>query len=509
MSNNDQQPLTAAPFTPQSATGTPAAPPKQVPSVVLVGLAVGVMALAIVVFILPSWVDSKTPSAADRTADTAEVTSRTPLTTPVSPEAQQNAGRSPFAEAQESQARRQAQAALEQVLELQALLQDRAVTTWGETDYQAALGRAALGDNSYRDRDFSGAIRAYEHAAAALADLEASIPARIDTALNTLNAAIESGDSDLAQATLTQLTQLAPEHPERAPLSARVAAIPTVSKALADAQSAAIENDFATAVAAAETAIAADAAHQGARQRLSEYQQAARDAGFRKAMSTGYLALEAAQFEQAEAAFRGALTIRAGAPEPNAALLELASARTAATLKSLQRKGRAQEHAEQWQQALSTYQQAAKLDANVLFAREGIAQTQPRADLATALDTIVAEQARLIDPRVIREAEATLQTARQIAAPGPVLSAQIDNVQRTLDYAKTPVQVALTSDGLTDVTLLRVKRLGPFENSALTLRPGRYTAVGVRTGFRDVRIEFDVAPNSEAAPVHISCNEAI
>ena len=508
MSSNDQQPLTAAPFTPQGETVAPAAPQKHLSKGVLAGLAMGVIALGIVVFILPSWVDSKTPSMNDGLADTADAATSTNAQ-PATPAAQQGTGRSPFAEAQESQARRQAQEALEKMLELQALLQDRAVTAWGETDYRAALVIAELGDGSYRDRDFTGAITAYEKAAAALADLEASIPTRIDTALNTLIAAIESGDSETAQAALTQLTQLAPEHPERAMLTARVAAIPTVSEALADAKAAATANDFTAAVSATETALAADTAHQGARQLLAKYQQAARDARFRKAMSTGYLALEEAQFEQAEAAFKQALTIRAGAPEPNAALLELASARTAATLKSLQRKGRAQEQAEQWQQALSTYQQAAQLDANVLFAQQGIARSQPRADLATALDAIIAEQARLIDPRIIREAETTLQTARQIAAAGPVLSAQINNVQTTLDYAQTPVQVALTSDGLTDVTLLRVKRLGPFENSALTLRPGRYTAVGVRTGFRDVRIEFDVAPNSAAAPVHISCNEAI
>tara|TARA_B110000503_G_scaffold134110_1_gene212608 strand:- start:2975 stop:4495 length:1521 start_codon:yes stop_codon:yes gene_type:complete len=506
VSDKDPQLLKAAPFTPQNEAVIPATVQKRLPNGALIGLAVGIIALAAVVFILPNWVDAKKPATDNVTPNTAQGANGAAMQ---SASKENVPGRSPFAEAQESQARRQAQAALEQVLELQALLQDRAVMAWGEADYQAALAIAELGDAAYRDREFSVAISEYERAAAGLAALEESIPARIDATLTALIVDIEAGDSSDAQINLDQLIQLAPGHPERPTLTNRVAAIPAVNTSLSAAHDAAAADDFTAAVEATKTALTADPAHIGARKILGNYQKSATDARFRRAMSKGYVALDAAQFDVAETAFKAALAVRAGAPEPTAALIELATARTAATLKSLQRTGKKQEQGESWQQALATYQQAMQLDANVVFAKQGIARSQPRAELATALKTIVAEQARLIDPRVIREADATLLVALQIEAPGPVLAQQIAAVQAALDYAKTPVQVALRSDGVTDVTLLRVKRLGPFENTALTLRPGRYTAVGVRTGFRDVRIEFDVAPNSVAAPVYISCSEAI
>ena len=75
-------------------------------------------------------------------------------------------------------------------------------------------------------------------------------------------------------------------------------------------------------------------------------------------------------------------------------------------------------------------------------------------------------------------------------------------------WAKTPVTVKFISDEQTDVTLLRVKRLGSFVTSELTLRPGRYTALGVRNGFRDVRINFDIKPESRAE-IDVRCLEAI
>ena len=44
----------------------------------------------------------------------------------------------------------------------------------------------------------------------------------------------------------------------------------------------------------------------------------------------------------------------------------------------------------------------------------------------------------------------------------------------------------------------KVARLGRFDQRELTLRPGTYTAVGTRRGFRDVRHEFKVG--HEGAP---------
>jgi hypothetical protein len=47
-----------------------------------------------------------------------------------------------------------------------------------------------------------------------------------------------------------------------------------------------------------------------------------------------------------------------------------------------------------------------------------------------------------------------------------------------------------------------------FETKELSLRPGQYTAVGSRRGFRDVRVVFEVSPD-QTAPVYIACSEAI
>ena len=75
--------------------------------------------------------------------------------------------------------------------------------------------------------------------------------------------------------------------------------------------------------------------------------------------------------------------------------------------------------------------------------------------------------------------------------------------------AEVPVAVALTSDNQTIVTIYRVGRIGAFERKDMELLPGRYTIVGSRSGFRDVRRELMVMPGQTPPPVAIQCEEPI
>jgi hypothetical protein len=69
--------------------------------------------------------------------------------------------------------------------------------------------------------------------------------------------------------------------------------------------------------------------------------------------------------------------------------------------------------------------------------------------------------------------------------------------------------VQLVSDNATDVSIYKIGKLGSFQSRALKLRPGTYVAVGSRAGYRDVRLEFRVAPELESEPVVVRCEEKI
>ena len=67
----------------------------------------------------------------------------------------------------------------------------------------------------------------------------------------------------------------------------------------------------------------------------------------------------------------------------------------------------------------------------------------------------------------------------------------------------------MVSDGETEVIVYKVARLGRFQQHQLTLRPGTYTALGTRNGYRDVRLSFTIAQGTIPTPVTITCTEPI
>ena len=69
--------------------------------------------------------------------------------------------------------------------------------------------------------------------------------------------------------------------------------------------------------------------------------------------------------------------------------------------------------------------------------------------------------------------------------------------------------MVIESDGLTELTLSRVGRLGTLTRRSLELLPGSYTLTGSRRGYRDVRRQFSVTPGAPAPVVSLRCEEAM
>ena len=508
MTDHREQPLSATTFEPAPAKTESADPGSEggQPRMVVIALAAAAVLLIFVFFILPQLV---TPGdvGSDLT-DPGQAASSGNIVASGSVAKDTGNERNPFAEAQESALRRDAQEVLQSLLALQESLAERGAARWGEPTYGEALGRATAGDSAYRERDFTAATAEYQLALDRLLELEASLPERSEALHDTLVTAIENGDVLAAQARFSELAEMAPADIRLITLEDRLAALPAVIAALDSAAERETSGNLTGAVEAAGDAMRADPAHQRAAARLSELRTALTRQQFTDAMTAGYGAMRAKAFDSAEQQFRTAARLIPGAPEPGAALIELEQARTQNTLLVLREQGTQAERGERWADAVGLYQQALEIDELMLFATEGLARAEPRADLDTRLETMPKERDRLIDARIMRLAQETLAEAQAIADPGPRLQAQMAAARDTLAYASTPVAVTMTSDGLTDIMLLRVRRLGTLAEQTLSLRPGVYTAVGIRNGYRDVRIKFEVRPD-QANAVEVRCVETI
>ncbi len=198
-----------------------------------------------------------------------------------------------------------------------------------------------------------------------------------------------------------------------------------------------------------------------------------------------------------------------GAAGPWDGLVQAEEGARRSRIENLRAEAAAAETAERWSAALAAYEGILKEDGNLAFAQEGATRARNRRDLDARLDGYLNDPLRLASDSVLAAARKDLEAARAISPATPRLEEQILRLDRQLELAVRPVPVTILSDNATEVTVYRVGRLGTFEQQEIRLKPGRYTVVGNRMGYRDVRQEFTIMPGQDAAPVTVRCEEPI
>jgi hypothetical protein len=146
---------------------------------------------------------------------------------------------------------------------------------------------------------------------------------------------------------------------------------------------------------------------------------------------------------------------------------------------------------------------------SLAWAQEGRARAGARLQLGDSLQALIDHPDRLANPRVRNEASMLLQTAEQQPDIGPVLRTQITRLTTLLPALDKPVRLSLVSDSLTQVTITSVGSFGSFSRRDIELKPGRYTVIGTRDGYREVRRDITVSPGEESLTVNVSCSEPI
>jgi tetratricopeptide (TPR) repeat protein len=233
------------------------------------------------------------------------------------------------------------------------------------------------------------------------------------------------------------------------------------------------------------------------------------DNAFTRAMSEAVAALNRGDFEAAREALGRANAIKPGSPQVADGLAQAEEGLRLERIARHREKALAFEKTEVWRSAAGEYHAVLELDSTITFARDVKARCTERAELSDRLEFHIGNPSRLSDENVLREASLLLGTARSIEPAGPKLRQQTKVLGDLIEKASTPVPVELISDDLTEVVVYRVGRLGTFSRHLLDLRPGTYTVVGTRRGFRDVRLKLVIVAGKVPEPLVVRCEEKI
>ena len=410
---------------------------------------------------------------------------------------------------EEGRARFEVELTLGELLSALSVLEGRGVERWAPREQRAARELYAEGDRAYLEKDYAYAEELYLGALTVLEPLYEKIEPTFQEAYEAAVIAFDNGDRLEALRLFELAVAVTPSHAGAIAGYERARNLEAVLRLVDQGIEYEEDLDLDAAQRSFSQAIELDNLWQAAHDGLQRVEIARIKLEFDTRMTDGFDAIAASDFLGARAAFRVAQKLIPESAEPADGLLQVDQGLRLQDITTLEYEAQSLEQDEHWDAVVTTYEEILKVDSTLTFASDGLRYGHEMSALHKQLDDLIAEPDRLSVPSVMQKATMLVVNITTRPNVGSRLAGQRDELSRLLKRAATPLAVPLVSDNVTEVSIYKVGRLGNFMRKEVNLRPGTYVVVGSRPGFRDVRLEFRVAPEIDMQPVIVQCEEQI
>jgi len=409
----------------------------------------------------------------------------------------------------DSEAKQEIEALIGDWLREQAEAEAENIAAWGGQTYAEAIALEQECERLLNDQKYLQARESCTRAIKELDQLVTAKPSLLEQSLIDGTMALDNGKlEDAAELFRKALAMDAGNEQALAGIQ-RAENLPKVLQYLKDGEGLENSGDSNGALLAFKAAVSLDPLYAPARKALKRIEALIADRTFQQAMSRALQALSAGRLSTAGKALQQAETIRPGDPAVSDLKQQLAGKRLAVQLDALRQESVRFEKAERWPEALKSCEKALSLDPRTSFATACKERVSRRIDLDKQMQGFLSHPERLFEDAPLKVARQLLAFANTIEPRGPQLAEQIQRLSALIAEAETEVEVVIKSDGLTEISIYHVGRLGSFLEKRLVLRTGDYTATGNRNGYRDTRQTLKVRPGSGPLVFTLLCEEPI
>ena len=419
----------------------------------------------------------------------------------------------PAALGNDSLAEKEAKSLLAKALEQQIRLENDGAKIWGDASIKPSYSDALASldtANSWIDRqEYSRASDGFRETLSLFDQLLTSKDERFARAMSSGLAALDILDGPAATPHFQMALALQPQSEKAQNGIVRAANAPRTLELMAEGRRHEAAGDIDRALNSFQGAIALDPQYVLANENAKRLAGIIIERDYGNAISATLQAINSRKFIQAQRSLETARKIRPTAPEIAELRARIRSGKQQQAIENLRKLAISSEQAEQWSEAIKHYDKVIAIDPIAGFALQGRTRAEKFNTLHIEVRNYIANPDRLSSPQPRKHALQILAAAEGISNSGPKLKADAERLKELISAAETPRPLVLKSDGYTKIVIYRVARLGVLLERRLMLRPGRYVAVGSRSGYRDVRINFVVPTNDTKTVIEIRCVEKI
>ncbi len=402
-----------------------------------------------------------------------------------------------------------AEKALEAFLKIKKVIQEKGVAEWGGKEYEEMTTLNREADERFMDHMFLAAAEKYVQAGRKAAGLADTTQAVFQRLLEEGRKALEEGDSNIAQKKFRTALMIEPfSDPAQRNLE-RAEKLDAVNLLVESGKTHEKNGRFAFAHTDYQEALKLDPESKEAQKALNRVKERIVGQQFQKLMSDGLTAYHDGRYQSARTQLLRAKSFRPDSREVQNALLQVDEAIRLAKIEKLRQKALTAEQTEDWQKALRSYLAVLKIDPNISFAVQGKERALEQIRVAKRIRFFLEKPDVMESNPQLQNAVLVIEETESLQPRGPRLSQRLDELKALVDAARTPVKVMIESDNLTEVAVYKVGKLGRFTTRELSLRPGSYTVVGSRDGYKDVRQKIIVKPRQKAMRVTVICGNKV
>ncbi|TNF95084.1 MAG: hypothetical protein EP297_11790 [Gammaproteobacteria bacterium] len=332
---------------------------------------------------------------------------------------------------------------------------------------------------------------------------------RFSTAYSKALSFFDEGSADMAMLNINEALILKPSDPDALTLKMRIDVLPEVIKLLLAADIARTENDMRKELMVLEKIVALDSARVGLNERITGLEQKLAENEFASYIEEGFKAVDDLDLRKANSSLAGAKAIFPARRETH--LLSNKIAKTASTLSlaNAKTKGKTAIAKDNWPLALTIFQKALKSHPDNGELISQIEKAKKIIALNDAVTDYLGRHHRLSSPNVASSANKILQETKNFSHMSKSLARKADELAEVLNQYNIPVDLIITSDNKTHISIRGIGNVGAVKKKLVRLRPGKYTIEGKRAGFRSKLLNVVINIGQNTAEVEVICDERI
>lgn len=405
--------------------------------------------------------------------------------------------------------KQQAEALLLQLIEKQKLLESKAVQKWAAEEFKIALSLGTNGDEHFRKTEYSQAIVAYKDAVKVLDDLEQQIAPTLAKHLAKGELALTQAEKNTAIVHFELAKSIDANNLQAINGLKRAETIVELYSLLNQGGKLEAANRFNDAKKSYQKATELDPLSPEAKAALDRVSDRLTENEFTRLINHGYASLKSRQYGDARKAFTAAHKLSPNSNKAKQGIASVEQAIRGEKLSALAAEAEHFENSQKWSNAAQSYQQILALSPNSSSAQQGLERSQQRETILTELTGHIENKLRLSNTQVANEAKQILQEIAAINNPGSNIEQGAVTLKELISLANQPISIILQSDNQTEIAIFKVGKFGKFDRLQVELKMGKYTIVGSRSGFRDVRKVVTVTAEMPSKTIAISCDEPI